>query len=375
MTGKLTRRDWLVGTSAVAGGVMLGSSASAQDMGSIMNMGAPISPENPIRMTNNENPYGINPKAMKVIVEAYKRAHTYNFTIRGELTKVIAEMENIPEECIAVGAGSGEYLMATGALCGMSGGDMIAPYPTFGGILRSARNFGANIITVHVADDLTIDLDAMRKAVTDKTTCIYLCNPNNPIPSIIEKNALEEFCLEFSKKAMIVIDEAYYEYVRDDSFSTMAHLIKDNPNIVVLRTASKIHGFANVRVGFAFAHPDTIRELMKFRSGTTSYPALMGAITSYQDADYHKFVIDKNYESLNILYKMFDELDLPYVNAHANFVYYNAKRDAKEVRDKLLESGILVGRPYEPYKNWVRISTAKPEEMKYLVEVYKRDFG
>ena len=75
------------------------------------------------------------------------------------------------------------------------------------------------------------------------------------------------------------------------------------------------------------------------------------------------------------LYKMFDELDLPYVNAHANFVYYNAKRDAKEVRDKLLESGILVGRPYEPYKNWVRISTAKPEEMKYLVEVYKRDFG
>lgn len=187
MTGKLTRRDWLVGTSAVAGGVMLGSSASAQDMGSIMNMGAPISPENPIRMTNNENPYGINPKAMKVIVEAYKRAHTYNFTIRGELTKVIAEMENIPEECIAVGAGSGEYLMATGALCGMSGGDMIAPYPTFGGILRSARNFGANIITVPVADDLTIDLDAMRKAVTDKTTCIYLCNPNNPIPSIIEK--------------------------------------------------------------------------------------------------------------------------------------------------------------------------------------------
>jgi histidinol-phosphate aminotransferase len=155
----------------------------------------------------------------------------------------------------------------------------------------------------------------------------------------------------------------------------MAHLIKDNPNIVVLRTASKIHGFANVRVGFAFAHPDTIRELMKFRSGTTSYPALMGAITSYQDADYQKFVVDKNYESLNILYKMFDELDLPYVNAHANFVYYNAKRDAKEVRDKLLETGILVGRPYEPYKNWVRISTAKPEEMKYLVEVYKRDFG
>jgi histidinol-phosphate aminotransferase len=289
--------------------------------------------------------------------------------------KLLPKWKIFPEECHRRWRRFGEYLMATGAFVVCQVGMWLPPYPTFGGILRSARNFGANIINVPVADNLTIDLDAMRKAVTDKTTCIYLCNPNNPIPSIIEKNALEEFCLEFSKKAMIVVDEAYYEYVRDDNFSTMAHLIKDNPNIVVLRTASKIHGFANVRIGFAFAHPDTLKQLMKFRSGTTSYPALKGAITSYQDTEYQKFVVDKNYESLNILYKMFDELDLPYLKAHANFVYYNAKRDAKEVRYKLLESGILVGRPYEPYKNWVRISTAKPEEMKYLVKVYKRDFG
>lgn len=375
MTNELTRRNWLMGAGAITGGLMLSNSASTQDMGSMMNMGAPISKDNPIRMTNNENPYGINPKAMKVIIEAYKRAHTYNFTTRRELIDVIAKMENIPNDCIAVGAGSGEYLMATGALCGMSGGNIVAPHPTFRGILRAVRNFGGDIINVPVADDLSIDLEAMRKAVTDKTTCIYLCNPNNPIPSIIEKNALEAFCLEFSKKAMIVVDEAYFEYVRDDSFSTMAHLVKDNPNIVVLRTASKIHGFASVRIGFAFAHPDTMKKLMMFRSGTTSYPALMGAITSYQDTEHQKFVVDKNYESLEILYKMFDELDLQYVKAHANFVYYNAGRDAMEVRNKLLESGIIVGRQYEPYKNWVRISTAKPEEMKYLVEVYKRDFG
>jgi histidinol-phosphate aminotransferase len=375
MKNELTRRDWLIGTGAVAGGLMLSARAKAQEMSDFTAFGDPVTPENPIRMTNNENPYGINPKAMRVITEAYKRAHTYNFTTGRQLIRVIAKMENLPEECIAVGAGSGEYLVATGALCGITGGDMIAPYPTFGGIMRAAQNFGGNVIEVPVADDMSIDIEAMRKAVTDKTTCIYFCNPNNPIPSIIEKNALEQFCLEFSKKAMIVIDEAYYEYVRDDSFSTMAHLVKDNPNIVILRTASKIHAFANVRIGFAFAHPDTMAKLMMFRSGTATYPSLMGAITSYQDAEYQKFVVDKNYESLAILYKMFDELGMRYVNAHANFVYADAGKDANEVRDKLLESGVLIGRQYDPFPNWIRISTAKPEETEYMVKVYKRNFG
>ena len=376
MSNTISRRDWLVGTSAAAAsGMFLAGQSSAQDMASMMNMGAPISPENPIRMTNNENPYGINPKAMKVIIEAYKRAHTYNFTTRRELIKVIADMENLPENCIAVGAGSGEYLMAAGALCGIAGGDVIVPHPTFASITRSASALGANIIRVPVEDDLSISLESMRKAMTKDTTCVYLCNPNNPIPSIIEKTSLEQFCLEVSKKAMLVIDEAYFEYVRDESYSTMAHLVKDNPNIIVLRTASKIHGFANVRIGFAFAHPDTMAKLMTFRSGTTSYPALMGAITSYQDADYQKFVVDKNYESMDILYKLFEDMDMPYVKAHANFVYANAGRDAMEVRNKLLESGVLIGRKYDPFPNWIRISTATPEETQYMADVYRRDFG
>lgn len=375
MTHEITRREWLVGTSAAASTLMLSSTGNAQDMSGMMNMGAPISKDNPIRYTNNENPYGINPKAMKVIIEAYKKAHLYNFTIQRELIDVIATIENLPPECIAVGAGSGEFLMASGALCGIAGGDVIVPHPTFAAITRSATALGANIIQVQVEDDLSISLDSMRKAITDNTTCLYLCNPNNPIPSIIEKTELEQFCLELSKKYLIVIDEAYFEYVRDDSYATMAQLVKDNPNIVVLRTASKIHGFANVRIGFAFAHPDTLKRLRAFRSGTTSYPAMMGAIASYQDKAYQKFVVDKNYESLEILYKMFEELEMPYIKAHANFVYTNAGRDATEVRNKLLESGILIGRKYEPFPNWVRISTAKPEEVTYLTSVYKRDFG
>jgi histidinol-phosphate aminotransferase len=312
---------------------------------------------------------------MEVILDSYKVAHLYNFTMSRKLTDFIAEMENIPKDCVVVGAGSGEFLMAAGALSGVAGGDIIVPDPTFGSITRSASALGANVIKVPVGEDLSISLEDMRNAITPDTNCVYLCNPNNPIPSIIEKTSLEKFCLEISKTAMVVIDEAYYEYVRDEDFSTMAHLVADNPNIIILRTASKIHGFANVRIGFAFAHPDTLKQLITFRSSTTSFPALMGAVTSYKDKEFQKFIIDKNYESLEILYKMFDELGLRYIKANANFTFFQAGRDATEVREKLLEFGILVGRKYATHPEWVRISTAKPEEMEYLVKVYKHEFG
>ena len=368
----ITRRGWLVGTTAIASSMMMARGASAQTM---INMGEPVSKDNPIRYTNNENPYGINPKVMEAIIEAYKKAHLYNFTTRRKLVKIISEIEDIPPECILVGAGSTEFLMATGALCGIAGGNAVVPYPSYAAVTRYVTRFGGQVIEVPVREDMSINLDDLRQAMTDNTKLVYISNPNNPIPNIVEKKSLEKFCLEVSKKAMVVIDEAYYEYVRNDDFSTMAHLVKDNPNIIVLRTASKIHAFANVRVGFAFGHPDTVKLLAKFGSNTISYPAQIGAMVSYKDKEYQKFVVDKNYQSLEILYKMFDELNLPYVKSNANFTYFNAGRDAKIVRDKLLESGVLVGLQYKAFPNWVRISTAKPEEMDYLVKIYKRDFG
>lgn len=372
MKNNITRREWLVGTTAIAGGLMLSKGASAQTM---MNMGKPISKDNPIRYTNNENPYGINPKVMDIMIEAHKKAHLYNFTIRRDLVKVISDIENVPVECIAPGAGSTEFLMAAGVLCGIAGGNVVAPNPTYGTITRYVENFGGSVTEVPVGEDMAINLDAMRKAVTPNTKIVYLCNPNNPIPTIIEKNALRDFCLEMSKKALVVVDEAYYEFARDNNYATMTGLAKDNPNILVIRTASKIHAFANVRIGFAFAHPDTIKTISRFGSNTMSYPAIKGAIASYQDKEFQKFIVDKNYESLEIIYKMFEELNLPYIKSNANFTYFNAGRDANEVRDKLLESGILVGRQFTPFTNWVRVSMAKPEEMEYLVKVYKRDFA
>ena len=305
MKTDITRREWLAGGTALAGSIVASQITSAQTVPT-PNMNP--TPQNPIRAGFNENVYGHSAKAKKVMLEAAEKAHLYDFFSQRNLKEVISKMENLPGDHIAIGNGSTPFLERAAYVCAIQQGKVLTSNPTYGSVPGTARALGVEVITVPVDENLSIDLEATRAAMTDDVKLIYFCNPNNPIPSIIEKTSLEEFCLEVSKKAMVVVDEAYYEYVRDDSYSTMAHLVKDNPNIIVLRTASKIHGFASVRVGFAFTHPDTMKKLMAFRSGTTSYPALMGAITSYKDTDYQKFVVDKNYESLEILYKMFEEL-------------------------------------------------------------------
>ncbi|MBT5072246.1 MAG: aminotransferase class I/II-fold pyridoxal phosphate-dependent enzyme, partial [Kordiimonadaceae bacterium] len=204
---------------------------------------------------------------------------------------------------------------------------------------------------------------------------IYLCNPNNPIPSIIEKNALKDFCIEMSKRALIVIDEAYYEYVSNPDFASMKDLVTEHKNIIICRTASKIHGFAGVRIGFAFAHPDTMRLITGPFNLSLSNVAVAGAVESYQDTEYMNFIKQKNRESMDILEKMFEEFGYEYIKSNSNFAFFNAGRPSTEVATALREHGIMSGRPFPPFTNWVRMSTVKPEEMQYVVDAYKKEFG
>lgn len=141
----------------------------------------------------------------------------------------------------------------------------------------------------------------MASAIRADTGLVYLCNPNNPIPSVIEKNALEEFMLEVSRTRMVFIDEAYHEYVNNPAYSSMMHLVRDgHRKIVVARTASKIHGLAGLCAGFGYAHPDTIK---LFREKKTAGLKILGqhaALASYQDKEFQKFAREKNLEALAV---------------------------------------------------------------------------
>ncbi|MDG1708133.1 MAG: histidinol-phosphate transaminase [Emcibacteraceae bacterium] len=370
----LTRREWLIGGTALAGSLALAQGAHAQ---SITIDGYVPTPENPIRMSSNENPYGINKKASIAMHKAHNSGHLYGGG-GGEapLKKLIADMEKVPTENVLVAGGSGEILKTLALMVAMEGGKILAPNPTYDDTFMDyANQRGIEKIWVDVnKDDLSIDLDAMKAAYTDDVKIIYLCNPNNPIPTVMHGERLKEFCKEMSQKCYVFVDEAYFEYVNDENYQTMIPLVTNYPNVVVTRTASKIHAFAGIRIGFGFGSTEMLSKIKSLMTGSINGPAMWGAIESYKDTEYQEFVLRKNAEALQVLYDFFDKHNIRHIKSNANFTFFETGMDSKEVNARIRKHGIAIGRPFPPLLKWMRISTARPEDMKLFVEVYEKEF-
>jgi len=330
-------------------------------------------PTKPIRMSSNENPYGPSKLAIEAIQGAFSEANLYG-GITDQILELQASIEGVSPENVTLSAGSGELLQAAGVLAAWGEpGSIVAPYPTYGQLLRTAESLGTEIINVPVDESMHIDLNAMYAAIRPDTKMVYLCNPNNPIPSIIEKTALEDFIRTVAKDRLVFIDEAYYEYVDNPEFSSMMPLIAEGVNnLIIARTASKIHGFAGLRVGFGFAHPELIGKLNQMMTGSVSVLAQYAAFVSYKDKEFQNYSRAMNKQGLAIVEGMCDELGLRYVKSNANFTFIETGIDSNVFRAAMREQNIMVGRTFEPFTTWARVSMAKPEEMMYFVQTYKK---
>lgn len=370
---ELTRRDWLKGTSSLAAASLVyATTAQAQ---SVTMKGYTPTKDNPIRMSSNENPYGVARSAIKAMENSWGVSHLYGGSGRRELMKLYADMNGVAPENVLLAGGSKETLKVMALITELEGGKVMAANPTYHDLVRYSEWVGTDITWVDVKkDDMSIDLDAMRKAYTDDIKIIYLCNPNNPIPTILEKQELEEFVLEMSKKCVVFVDEAYHEYVTDSKYGSMAKIAATHDNVIVSRTASKIHGFAGVRVGFAIAKPELLRKINRRVTGTVATPAIHGALASYKDKEFMDFVIEKNREGLEEVYKVFEKHNVRHFKSNANFTFFETGIDFSEVRERFLKHGINVGRPFPPFLTWARVSIQKPEDMKYFAEVYEKEF-
>jgi histidinol-phosphate aminotransferase len=333
-------------------------------------------PDYMIRMGTNENPWGPSRVALRAIVDSIKLSSLYGGNRRG-LVSLISEINNIPVDHVSIGTGSGEILKVAGLLVAMQEGSIVCADPTYHDLVRYAERAGSEIIRVPVDEEtLQIDLNAMYNAIRRDTKCVYLVNPNNPIPTIIEKNAMTDFVREVSKDRMVFVDEAYFEFVDSPDYASMMDLVRDgNNNIIVARTASKIHALAGLRIGFGFAHPDITAKINAYKTGGVNALGIAAAYASYQDQEFQDFTVRKNRESLDIVEGMLDELGHRYVKSHANFTFIHTGRDIQEVREAFRDENIMVGRPFPPMTDWLRVSMAKPHEMEYFAQVYRKILG
>lgn len=382
MKSSISRRNFLLGSSAVvAAGAVQGIpgtpfSPPLNLMKSALGQSGIAMPDTPIRMNSNENPWGPSRAALRAINAAIEEANLYTYFLNGEMSELIGSQQNIGPEHISVGAGSAEILKMGGLLASMDEGSIVVPDPTFEDLPRYAGSNGSEVIRVPVNDNLETDLEAMASAIRRDTKLVYICNPNNPIPNIIEKNALRDFVLEISQDRMVFVDEAYHEFVDNPEYGTMMGLIRDgHRNIIVARTASKIHGLAGLRVGFGFSHPDLAAEINRRMTGTVNIIGMRAALASYRDVEHSNFVLRKNKESLDIAQGYFREAGVRHINSSANFTFVETGHDIADVQARFMEHNIRVGRPFPPYRNWMRLSMAKPDEMRYFVQTYKKLYG
>ena len=378
--GNLTRRQILLGGGAIVGAGLVPvipstTGSSAFNLISAA-LGADIAkPDQPIRMSSNENPYGPSRVALQAIAENIHLTNRYAADPT-KLIKVVANINNVSPDHVMTGTGSSEILNVAGMLVGLQQGSVVCADPTYQSLLVYAENAGVEIIRVRVAEGLNADLDGMRKAVRSDTNMMYIVNPNNPIPTVIEKNAMKEFVLEQAEDRLVFVDEAYHEYVDNPDYESMIGLVAEgHNNIIVSRTSSKIHGLAGMRVGFGFAHPDLINEMKMRRTGEETVLGLAAAYASYQDMEFQDFSRRKNKEALAIVEDMCEDLGVRYAKSNTNFTFIETGVENAVVQDMMLKEGIMTGRLFPPFTTWSRVSMSTPEDMKYFVQVFRKLFA
>jgi len=368
----MDRRQLLKQTALTAASISLGKSLFARDAFS-------STPEKKasdiIRLTSNENPYGPSPLARKAMADAVIISNRYPWDDTTKLREKIGQRFNLTKEHVVIGAGSSEILGLVGQYVAKDKSHFVSPDNTFR-IWRSVPlDAGATMTKTELTADKQIDLTAMEKAITTNTKLLYICNPNNPTGTIVNASDLKNFVAEYSKKYMVVVDEAYLEYTKEPS---MVGFVAENKNVIVLKTFSKMYGLAGARIGYALAHPDTIKLLNSMQpwpNAGASATAVAAASATLDDTGFFKMVVDKNNEEKQKLYALYQSVNFRYIESQTNFLYFSAENYAGDLKKELDKRNILCGGVSADKEKWARVTVGTAAEMDAYRKALKEIVG
>ena len=365
------RRKWLK-TIGLTGGFALLGGMDALALSTSFNT---ITTGDIAKLNSNENPYGPSKLVRQTLIDSFDKACRYPSIVLPDLVRQLAEKEGVTKDHIVVTGGSTEGLKAVGLTYGLHGGELIAADPTFQSMMRYAENFGALVHRVPVDANKGHDLDAMARRVTSKTSLIFICNPNNPTGTLIEKGKLRDFCTTMDSKAMIFSDEAYYDYIIEPDYPSMIELVKEDRNLIVSKTFSKVFGMAGLRIGYLVARPDIATRLKASVMAMTNTLAIEAAKTALRDDEFYKFSVAKNTETKNRIYKTLNDLGLKYVPSNTNFVFFKSGRHIDLLSADMAKENVLIGRPFPPFYDWARISTGTIAQVGQFDTALKKILG
>ncbi|MEP7141576.1 MAG: histidinol-phosphate transaminase [Ferruginibacter sp.] len=367
---KLHRRDWLKqSTFLIAGLGITGTLLSREKKGFDFDNKQNI--DGFVKLSSNENPYGPSPMARKAMADAIAGSNRYPWQVTDMLRKKIGQLYNLNENHVLMGAGSSEILATVAAFSAKNKGNAVSPHPTFRLWWQVAESFGLTIKKIPLTADKKINTSTLLASVDENTRLLYICNPNNPTGEVIPADELKR-CIELaSKKAMVLLDEAYTEYSDE---SSMAPMVASNKNLVVAKTFSKIYGMAGARAGFGLAHPDTIKQLAPFQpwaNAGVSAVSLAGALASLDDTSFVKECRMKNDAVKKYATQALGDMKIPVIKSHTNFLYYQAAGFTGDFPKAINSSNLSAVRVFEDEGQWYRTSIGTMEEMKIFIDTVK----
>ena len=326
-----------------------------------------------IKLASNENPLGPSPMAMEAMREALEKGHLYPDGGGFCLCNAVAAKLGLGPENVILGNGSNEVLEFLGHAFLNPGDDVVTSQYAFVVYKLIATSFGARTIEVP-SPDYQQNLVGMLAAITPKTRLVFVPNPNNPTGTLLSQRAIDDLISGVPENVIVVFDEAYFEFL--DRPPDTLQFVREGRNIVVLRTFSKIHGLAGLRIGYAVGPADLVQVLHKTRQPfNVNSVAQVGALAALEDDEHlrdTKRVVD---EGRAYLHEQFAKMKIRFVAGTANFVMVNVG-DGHGVFEKLLTQGIIV-RPLNGYNlpEWVRISVGTMEENRKCVAALKEVLG
>lgn len=329
------------------------------------------------KLANNENPYGPPESVMKAMTDAFKYANRYGYP-DGGIVQAIADSHGVKPENVLLGAGSTEILNVMDATFLQGGKKVVGVEPTYMTVYAYATGTKSEGIKIPLRKDYSQDIPAMVHAAKTNyrdVGFVYLCNPNNPTGMIIPKQEVKELLDKMPEDMPILIDEAYHHFVDDSNYETSVPYVLEGRPVVIARTFSKIVGLAGMRLGYAVAPKELITRMRVYSMGNSVNAIVKhGGVAALKDTAAQAHVKQVNIDLRTKTTTELQRLGYDVIPSQGNFFMVHLGREVVPVIDEFKKRGVLVGRPFPPMTQHLRVSVGTADEMARFSTAFKEIF-
>jgi histidinol-phosphate aminotransferase len=328
------------------------------------------------KLANNENPWGPPESVLKAMTKAFKYANRYGYP-DGGLVDAIAQHHGVPRANVMLGAGSGEILdvCCTALLHGNK--KVVGSDPSYSILYQQASSLKSETIRIPLLADFRQDIPAMIRATNENKAdvgLVYLCNPNNPTGRIVTKQEVKQLLDGIPGDIPVLIDEAYHHFVEDPNYGTSVGYVLEGRPVIVARTFSKISGLAGMRLGYALAPTQLLQRMRPWSTGSVSAVVRWGGVTALQDTEAMARVKRMTLEPRNKATSDLKALGYSSIPSEGNFFMVHIRRPIQPVIEEFRKRGVLVGRPFPPMTDYMRVPVGTVDEMSRFMGAFKQIF-